>query len=50
MIGNELQTKSGSVVNMPDEAFSYVTRTRSKSLGLPRAGANPMQELKVVIG
>lgn len=49
-IGNELQTKSGSVVNMLDEAYSYVIENSFQKLSLLKScGANPMQELKAVI-
>ncbi|MGL5027030.1 MAG: BREX system P-loop protein BrxC, partial [Shewanella oncorhynchi] len=49
-IGNELQIKSSSVLNMLDEAFHYVIENSFQKLSLLKScGGNPQQELKAVI-
>lgn len=49
-IGNELQIKSASVINMLDDAYSYVIENTFQKLSLLKScGANPKQELHAVI-
>lgn len=49
-LGNQLETKSTSVINMMDDAFAYVIENSFQKLTLLKcSGSSPQQELKAVI-